>query len=153
MLLPQFGECRDRYVECVLSVMLFYAVDVGLRKETLGLLECAEVRPRLLVDVVGQGGKDILFLIVEKAAFLEQERRIFLTTDLQLSVTRQYPAMWGTHIISGYRTDFRRARVRDRNDLDQLGISDSVCLCSRKQRVYVDVPFCRKPGQRLRGDY
>ena len=82
MLFPKFREGGDRNIKGVVSIMLMYAIQVALLRYALRLLEGLDGRSGLVIDVIGEGGKALLFGAVEKATFLEEERQVFSATDL-----------------------------------------------------------------------
>ena len=82
MLFPKLGERGDRDIKGIISIMLMYAIQVVLLRYTTRLLKGLDGRSRLFVDIIGEGGKALLFGAVEEATFLEEERQIFLATDL-----------------------------------------------------------------------
>ena len=57
-----------------------------------------------------------------------------------------------TYIVSDDGPNFCGACIRYRNDLDELSISDSLCLQCGEKRIHVDIPFCTEPGEGLRSD-
>ena len=58
-----------------------------------------------------------------------------------------------TNIVSKELANFRGSSVRHRNDLDQRSLSDCLPLITCEESINVDIPFSRKPSQRLQGDY
>ena len=73
MLFPKFGESWYWDIKGIISVMLVYAIQIVLLRYAPRLLKGLDDRSRLFVDVIGEGGKALLFGAVQKATFLEKE--------------------------------------------------------------------------------
>jgi hypothetical protein len=63
--------------------VLLEALLLGSARDAPGLLERFELRPRLGVDVVGEGPERLGVGVVQEAALLEQERDVRLVSDLR----------------------------------------------------------------------
>jgi hypothetical protein len=81
--LEELGESGDGDVERVGAIVLLEALLLGGARDAPGLLERLELRPRLGVDVVGEGPERLGIGVVQEAALLEQERDVRLVSDLR----------------------------------------------------------------------
>ena len=82
MLLEELSEGWNRYIKCVVAIVLLDSRDLRSGSYTSRLLEVSKVRFWLGINGINKRLERVVFGSVEESAFLEEERHIVLATSL-----------------------------------------------------------------------
>lgn len=114
-----------------------------------GGLEVRDQRFWSCIDWVSERSKGAFGLVIEETALLEEKGHILFATGLVHSQSPTSDTQKSTYTITFDFADVRGARICHRNHLDQVRLSDWLCLGRCEESSQPNVPVCAQPYQTL----